>query len=656
MINSRSVFLQVFLLISTFGISQDFLTADYDWPEDPNVYTCPDSLKNEAEVTLFRKSISEFGYKNDAFVERYIMHWAKYLSADRAIEENNRIYLPVDVDETLELTKARVINPDGEIILLDKNDINSSEDEAGNITYYFAFKGLEKESIIEVLFIYYIPAQYSGARLILQNDIPQLNVSFEIISPAYLVFDYLGKNGFGEMESDTSDKSFNHLVKRLDFIAPFKAEEEAFVTPNLLQVIYKLDENLIQGENDVINYNTLNNNVISNFTNGTKKEKKIVSNWIKEAGIDKVKTEELKLRKLEVYLKKLLAIFDAESEDLENIEFINDNKVVNSMGFIKIMALASEQMNIQYEIVVTTDRSNLPFDPDFEAYNYLQDFLMYFPDINKYLDPNSPFGVLGITPVNYHDNYGVFYKKSGVDKLISGSSEIKYIKGIPAADSHHDMLLDVSIANDFSGLEANVTISATGYFAAGLQPYYDILEPEEIEEFNIDQVEWISENMEVNSVEAIHPGFENLGINPFIIEADFTTVEYLIKARNKYIVKLGLLIGPQVEMYQDSKRTLPVDMGYRKVFHREINFTLPNGFKIENPEDLIIDVSASDKDGVYAGFKSIYTLNGNKLTVKIDEFYNKVHFAVEEFEDYRKVINSAADFNKIVLYLEENGS
>jgi len=653
MIKVRILFLQGFLLISSFGFSQGFLSSDYDWPEDPSVYICPDSLRNESEVTLFKKHISEFGYRNNQFVERYIMHWVSYLSADEAIENNNRIYLPVDVDETLELTKARVINPNGEVMVLNKNDINTSEDEAGNKTYYFALKGLVKGSIIEILYIYYMPAQYTGARLILQNDIPQLNVSFEIISPNYLVFEYIGKNGFGTMELDTGNTEFNHLVKQFDYVDPFKPEDEAFIAPNLLQVIYKLENNTISGDNNIVSYGTLDDNVISGFATGNNKEVKIVLKWIKEAGISSVDGNELKLRKFEIYLKKMIAIIDANSDELEDIERVNKNKIANSTGFIKIMALACDELNIQYEIAVTTDRSNLPFEPDFEAYNYLQDFLLYFPEIDKYLDPNSPFGVLGIAPTNFHDNYGVFYKKVKLGKMTSGTSEIKFIKGIPAEESHHDMYLDVSITSDFSSLFANATMSATGYFAAGLHPYYVILEPEEVNDFNEGQVKWISENMIVKHVEAINPGFENLGIKPFIIKAEFTTSDYMINARNKYLVKLGLLIGPQVEMYQVSKRSLPVDMGYRKVYHREINFTIPKGYKIENPDELNIDVTASDYRGIYAGFKSNYTISDNKLSVIIDEYYNKVHFTANEFEDYRKVINSAADFNKIVLYLEE---
>ena len=106
-------------------------------------------------------------------------------------------------------------------------------------------------------------------------------------------------------------------------------------------------------------------------------------------------------------------------------------------------------------------------------------------------------------------------------------------------------------------------------------------------------------------------------------------------------------------MYQETKRTLPVDMGYRKVYHREINFTIPEGYKIGNPDILNLNITASDENQIYAGFVSSYTIIENELMVIVDEYYHKVHFTVEEFEDYRAVINSAADFNKIVLYLEK---
>lgn len=48
-------------------------------------------------------------------------------------------------------------------------------------------------------------------------------------------------------------------------------------------------------------------------------------------------------------------------------------------------------------------------------------------------------------------------------------------------------------------------------------------------------------------------------------------------------------------------------------------------------------------------FSSNYEVNGNKVTVTIDEYYKQFYFPLSLFEDYTRVINAAADFNKVVL-------
>jgi hypothetical protein len=50
-------------------------------------------------------------------------------------------------------------------------------------------------------------------------------------------------------------------------------------------------------------------------------------------------------------------------------------------------------------------------------------------------------------------------------------------------------------------------------------------------------------------------------------------------------------------------------------------------------------------------FKSSYQLKGNILTVTANEYYKENIIEVAMYEEYRTVINSAADFNKIVLLL-----
>jgi len=53
------------------------------------------------------------------------------------------------------------------------------------------------------------------------------------------------------------------------------------------------------------------------------------------------------------------------------------------------------------------------------------------------------------------------------------------------------------------------------------------------------------------------------------------------------------------------------------------------------------------------GFISSYTLNKNILTIQVNETYKKVYYPMEQFEDFKRVINASADFNKIVLVLQK---
>jgi hypothetical protein len=46
-------------------------------------------------------------------------------------------------------------------------------------------------------------------------------------------------------------------------------------------------------------------------------------------------------------------------------------------------------------------------------------------------------------------------------------------------------------------------------------------------------------------------------------------------------------------------------------------------------------------------------LEGNLLTVNIDEFYKQVLQPLAIYDTFQKIINAAADFNKVTLLLEK---
>jgi hypothetical protein len=53
-------------------------------------------------------------------------------------------------------------------------------------------------------------------------------------------------------------------------------------------------------------------------------------------------------------------------------------------------------------------------------------------------------------------------------------------------------------------------------------------------------------------------------------------------------------------------------------------------------------------------FKSEFKREGDKITVRITEFYEDVVYPLAIFDEYQRVINAAADFNKVVVIFDKN--
>ena len=124
------------------------------------------------------------------------------------------------------------------------------------------------------------------------------------------------------------------------------------------------------------------------------------------------------------------------------------------------------------------------------------------------------------------------------------------------------------------------------------------------------------------------------------------------KAGPKYLFKLGDVIGRQQEMYQDTKRELPVSVPFPHSENRSITINIPAGYKILNPDAIRIHQDDKAANGTATmGFDSDYKIDGDKLYVNIKEYYSALSYPVSYYETFRKVINASADFNKVVLVM-----
>jgi hypothetical protein len=106
-------------------------------------------------------------------------------------------------------------------------------------------------------------------------------------------------------------------------------------------------------------------------------------------------------------------------------------------------------------------------------------------------------------------------------------------------------------------------------------------------------------------------------------------------------------------MYQEKPRRLPVELPFAHSLNRTITVQLPDGYTVKNLNDIDMNVVHKENDEITMGFISSYTLNKNILTIQVNETYKKVYYPMEQFEDFKRVINASADFNKIVLVLQK---
>jgi hypothetical protein len=146
---------------------------------------------------------------------------------------------------------------------------------------------------------------------------------------------------------------------------------------------------------------------------------------------------------------------------------------------------------------------------------------------------------------------------------------------------------------------------------------------------------------------------DKAAVNTFEIDVTFTSSHLVEKAGPAILLKVGELIGPQSELYRDSERMNDIENDFNRGYERSIKVSIPTGYSIRNLDDLKFDVVYQEGDQQPFVFQSTYVVDKNVLTVHLVEYYKNIRAPKSRYEDFRKVINAAADFNKVVLVLEK---
>ncbi|MFD0990671.1 DUF3857 domain-containing protein [Mariniflexile jejuense] len=650
----NQIIIAFLLFIQLISSQNDLVYTNYSWDKNP-AYKIEEG--NTEPITAIKdKILTEFYFQgNDGLVEYYLEHRVLWLNSDDNIENYNKIYLPYTATSELMVNKARVITKNGTVIELDDSKILTAQDEETGRNYkFFAFEGVEKGSFIEYFYVVRRYPRYSGNLIDFQSSYNKKNIEFDLYAPKNLIFKFKTYNNTPEVVQDTLAKDKLHWQLKLDALKGLEKEELSAYEASKSFVIYKLDRNTASNTKDISSYSKVAQNMYSYYyTEPNSKTQNLLKKFIKEATSGKdLKGDDL-IRKLEFFIKTNVFQTEDGSDNFKDLDQILTKKVANESGILKLYISILKSLNIKHELVITSDRLELKFDKDFEANNFLTNFLIYFNDTDAYLSPTENNSRYGFPPAYLTDTYGLFIKEVKVGDFVSGLGKIQYIKPIEADKTVDKMILDIDFEKDnITNTIIKLNRSMSGYYAMYFQPYMNLIKEEEKVKLIEGFAKNINDNVTITSKEIINDDPELFGVKPIEFVLNFNSEAFIEKAGNKYLFKIGELIGKQMQLYQEKTRVLPVENEFTRSYYRTLNVKIPKGYKVANLNDINIKNTFEDAGKELLIFHSYFEQKDDLLVITADEHYRKNIIDTANYEKYRTVINSAADFNKLVLVLE----
>lgn len=644
--------LSLFILnLSSFA--QEVLN-EYSWDNAATIAELTEEEQEESYVYLEYHNGVEMYYADAGYpLSVSMFHRKVHLNDDEAVDRFNKIFTPSSKSVEFIEKQARVIKKDGEVIYLDEDDILSETSEEGYSYEYFAMEGIEVGDEVEWMYTYHAFPRFSR-RLTFQESGLIRNMSFVFICPENLEMAFKSYNGLPEvlLDSNYENDELNYYKLADNNIPKMSDEKYAANDANEYYLVYRLDKNTGNGfEADP--YPSFSKNM--GETLGSIIPKKIkIKKLIKKAEIEDTDSEEKKIRKAEEYIKQNYTNIGFDLAQYSDPKAIIKSEIGGPRGLIKVYSALFQYYDIKYELVYTTDRMEYKFDPDFDCNVFLEEALFYFPELDMYMSPSNIISRLGLTPMTNAANHGLFIKVISLNGAFSGFGKVKMIEPLDADKTVDEFVVEASFEN-LPNTDVVFHRELSGYAGSQYQVIYDYGDDEAKQEITEGFVNYIDEDMEIKEVTAENLSPEDITKNPIVIDAEFSTENFVSKAGNNYLINVGKMIGPQAEMYNEGERKNPVELYYNHIYTRKIVINIPDGYEIANPEEVEFNIAYAPEgsDEQDMGFVSTWKIENGKLVIEISEFYKSIYYTMDRYDDFQKVVNAAADFNKVNLLLKK---
>ena len=653
----KKTLLIVLILVNTFTHAQFHRT--YNWSEKPVNIQEMDSSFQESSIGFLNKYIVEFKEVNDSIdnsFEKFLTRHTIIKILDSVGAEYHKIiYIPMYNSDYLVDLKLRTIDSTGLVVNFDNSNLTELDNKEFNKNFkIYQLPELQKNSTIECIYTTKERNEIHGSQ-ILQEEYFNAKTEFILIP----------NNFKSKVKPYNTNEVFNIelmdniKVKKISInnLNSINNEEYSTLQANRVNVSYQCyisDKVTSQSEfweninesiypiafpkkysKELIELNEIILNEFKLTKSNAEPQNKYLSETFNKINI------------IDNYIKNNFIVQENGNADLSRLDYILKNKKGSNIGIVQLYSSLLLYNNIDYELLITSNRYFNRFDPDFFNPDNLREILFYIPEIKKYIIPDKQEYRVGEAPFNVLGNYGIYMDKNKdyyFSTIIENDKKYSTINRTINVDFKKMKEAVISETQEFTGHWA-ITNRAMLNLSNNLtsDEFKDYLTTSGIKGKKIIEYSIINKDI-----------YQPIYNNPFIVKSIISAESVLIsdnktskKKTKRYTFNLGSVIGTQSELYSNNKRINPIEIRYPNYYDYKISVKIPRGYKVEGIENININENYISNGEIIAKFESRYVIEGNKLNISIEEFYKSLNYSKSKYNDFRKVINAAADFNKL---------
>lgn len=630
----------VFISISCFAqVGVDL--RKYKFGEIPTTTAEEDEqFKDNPLVVLTSRYVLDY-YINGEEVELWeLNHQAYKILKESEIEEFKDLTFGRIDPEKIKNVQVRVIQ-NGEIVKsYTKKDLETikeeDDSEDDNPICKINLSDIKVGTIIEFFYTRIKPSIIEQDNYYLQSDAPTRNISYTIIMPKHLKPHLQVYNGdYPVLDTVIDSKKSRYTCVTIPFLPGLKDEPLSFQKKHCCRVEFNYAYNLSNGK---IRLNTTKD-FVNNFYDRTQLTDKKIIKIVKKALIKNIKFEK-----------------NASLED--KIRAIENNLKDNIMGIgaiqsIRIYNYVFDHFDIKYDLVLTCNKNEKEFDQKYNGSNFYDEVMYYFPEIKKYMAPLNYSYRLGLIPMNYNGNTGIYLKTVEVGKSKSFTHTFKTIPITPKTVTIDELNLDLVLNVTNGKVSGKMERKMGGYRANNIQVIFKSLEVEDTERLLEEVFSLGYESMNIENEKYENTDIKDVGENPMVGTAEISISEWAkINPDGTIDLYVGKMIGKQDKIEQKTPRVLPVERAYTSSYKREIKIAIPEGYTVSGTQGMDIYLyDTEDPTTATAGFKAQIYIKDNFIIVTSTEFYDKLYYAPEDFDKISRVVDLSADFNDIKFTL-----